>query len=153
MNQAIVILDDSEDRLKVMQSLLAESYPEYDIILFDNAPDIIEWLKDNLASVALMSLDHDLGLNREREGRVFNPGTGKDVVDFLETKKPVCPIIIHSSNYMGRDRMFFSLDDAGWRTSCVSPHADLEWIFDTWMPQINNYLENEDGYENISPKQ
>jgi hypothetical protein len=153
MNQVILILDDSEERLEEMQSLIVESYPQYDIIHFDNAPDTIEWLEDNLTSVVLMSLDHDLGLNREREARVFDPGTGKDVVDFLETKSPVCPIIVHSSNYLGRDRMFFSLEAAGWRTSCVNPHDDLEWIFDAWMPQINKYLKNENIYEGISLKE
>ena len=141
MNPVILILDDNEDRLMAMQSLLTESYPQYQIELFDNAPDTNKWLKENLSSVVFMSLDHDLGPNREREGQVFDPGTGKDVVDYLETKKPVCPIIVHSSNYEGRNRMIFSLDAAGWVTSYIIPHDELKWIYDTWRLEIVKLLD------------
>jgi len=149
MKNIILILDDSEERLAAMQSLLNESYPEYEITLFNNAPDTIEWIKENIASVILMSLDHDLGPNRQRDGQVFDPGTGKDVVDYLETQKPVCPIIVHSSNYEGRDRMIFSLEAAGWATSYVRPHDELEWIYDTWRLEIIKLLDNIDSF-NIS---
>ena len=142
MTQIILILDDNADRLAAMESLLVESYPQYQIVLFDNAPDTIEWLKKNLSSVVVMSLDHDLGPNRERDVQVFDPGTGKDVVDYLVTQKPVCPIIVHSSNYEGRDRMIFSLEVAGWVTSYVIPHAELEWINDTWRLEITKLLDN-----------
>jgi len=153
MNQVILILDDNEDRLMAMQSLLVESYPQYQIVLFDNAPDTNEWLKENLASVVFMSLDHDLGPNREREGQVFDPGTGKHVVDYLETQKPVCPIIVHSSNYEGRNRMIFSLEGADWVTSYVIPHDELEWIYDTWRIEIIKLLDNVNSHRSISQKE
>ena len=154
MKKVILILDDNEDRLTAMKSLLVEPYPQYRIVLFDNAPDTIEWLKENLSSVVVMSLDHDLGPNRERDGQVFDPGTGKDVVDFLGTQKPVCPLLVHSSNYEGRNRMKFSLEAAGWVTSFAIPHDELEWIYDTWRQEIFKFLYNiENSNRNISQKE
>ena len=138
----ILLLDDSEDRLTLMRSVLVKSCPQYDIVCFDNAPDIIKWVKENLSSVVLMSLDHDLGPNRKRDGQTFDPGTGKDVVDYLETQQPVCHVFVHSSNYEGRDRMIFSLETAGWTTTQIRPHDDLEWISDTWRPEIIKLLDN-----------
>jgi hypothetical protein len=73
MKRVILLMDDNEDRLQAMRSVVADSYPDYEIVLIDNAPDTIEWLKGNITSVALMSLDHGLGPNRERDGHVFDP--------------------------------------------------------------------------------
>lgn len=62
---------------------------------------MIAWLTNNLSSVTLISLDHDLGPNRERKGEVFDPGIGREVVDFLVSQKPTCPVIIHTTNPRG----------------------------------------------------
>jgi hypothetical protein len=140
MKRVILLMDDNEDRLQAMRSVVADSYPEYEIVLIDNAPDTIEWLKGNITSVALMSLDHDLGPNRERDGHVFDPGIGRDVVDYLVTQKPVCPVIVHSTNYIARDGMIFALEGSGWKASFVIPYNDLEWIQGTWKAEIEKYL-------------
>jgi hypothetical protein len=108
MRRIILIMDDA-NRLTAVSSLVAERYPECEIVLFDNAPDTIEWLKNNLSSLALMSLDHDLGINKERNGEVFDPGIGRDVVDYLVTQVPRCPVILHTTNYMARDGMTFAM--------------------------------------------
>jgi len=140
MKNVILIMDDDEERLGSMSALIAGSYPDYESVLIDNAPDTIAWLKDHLSSAVLMSLDHDLGANRERDGTVFDPGTGRQVVDYLATQKPVCPVIVHTTNHIARDGMVFALEGAGWKTSFVIPHDDLEWIQGTWKTEIENYL-------------
>jgi hypothetical protein len=141
MKDVILIMDDNEERLTIMRSSLTNSYPDYQIKTFDNAPDTIEWLRSNIDSLILMSLDHDLGPNRERKGQVFDPGIGKDVVDFLVSQTPVCPVVIHSSNYIGRDSMIFDLEGANWKVSFVSPYGDLEWIHELWKPEMDKYFQ------------
>jgi len=140
MKNVILIMDDDERRLHSMNALIAGSYPHYETVLINNAPDTINWLKGNLSSAVLISLDHDLGPNRERDGEVFDPGTGRDVVDYLVTKTPVCPVIVHTTNHIARDGMLFALEGAGWKTCFVVPQDDLEWIHGIWKTQIKKYL-------------
>lgn len=140
MKKVILIMDDDEGRLHSMNALIAGSYPDYETVLIDNGPDTIAWLKDHLLSVALISLDHDLGPNRERDGAVFDPGTGRDVVDYLVTQKPACTVIVHTTNHIARYGMLFALEGADWKTSFVVPHDDLEWIHGIWKTEIKKYL-------------
>jgi len=69
MKRVILLMDDNEERLQAMHSVVADSYPDYETVLIDNTPDTIEWLKGNITSVALMSLDHDLGQIENRMAR------------------------------------------------------------------------------------
>lgn len=138
----IAILEDDEWRATAMRDRLAESFPHYDPVFFDNAPDMIEWLRNNLTSTVLISLDHDLGPNRIRNGEVFDPGTGQDVVNYLSTQKPICPVIIHTSNYLAAPGMELMLNDSGWMNSRIIPLNDLEWIEYAWIPEIRKYLGN-----------
>ncbi len=140
MKNVILIMDDDEERLGSMSALIAGSYPDYESVLIDNAPDTIEWLKEHLSSAVLISLDHDLGPNRERDGEIFDPGTGRDVVDYLVTQNPICPVLVHTTNHIARDGMIFALESAGWKASFVIPHDDLEWIHGIWKTEIENYL-------------
>ena len=133
-------MDDDDERLSSMNALIGKDYPDYETVLIDNAPDTVEWLKENLSSAVLISLDHDLGPNRERDGETFDPGTGRDVVDYLVTENPICPVIVHTTNHVARDGMIFALEGSGWKTSFVIPHDDLEWIHGIWKAEIENYL-------------
>lgn len=132
----IVLLEDDEDRTTVMRAELARLLPNVQLTVFDNAPDMIAWLGENLPSVDLLCLDHDLGPNRRRDGREFDPGIGRDVADFLAGRPPQCPVVIHSTNNIGADGMQFALEDAGWTVARVFPFGDLQWIPRFWSPQI-----------------
>lgn len=138
IQNTLLLMDDDERRLKAMNSFFSES--DYEVALFDNAPDTIQFLKHNLSSVRLISLDHDLGTGRERNGEIFDPGTGRDVVDYLVTQIPACPVILHTSNYTAREGMIFTLERFGWKTSYVRPYNDLEWIGDVWRIEVEKYL-------------
>jgi hypothetical protein len=96
----IAILEDDSRRVAAMQSCLQRLYPWSDVVLFDGAPEMICWLKMHLADSVLICLDHDLGANRIIDGNLQDPGTGRDVADYLSDQKPCCPVIIHSSNMM-----------------------------------------------------
>jgi len=132
----IAILEDDERRTVAMREELHQLFPEVESVFFDNAPDMVAWLRDNLRAVCLLCLDHDLGPDRERDGRTFDPGVGRDVVDFLVTQEPRCPVLIHSSNTEAAYGMRFALDDAGWLAERMAPFDDLAWIKAEWSGRV-----------------
>ena len=140
MPGTIAILDDEPDRLRAMVSQLRERYPHFSTVTFDNAPDINAWFADNLESCVLICIDHDLGPNRRRGGEAFDPGTGRDVADYLAPRDSVCPVIIHTTNVDARPGMISTLADAGWAVSYVSPYEDILWICEVWADEVASVL-------------
>jgi len=136
----ITILEDDLRRTHEMVRLLQTALPGYEVVVFDGAPDMIEWLRKNLTDVKLICLDHDLGANRIISGEIQDPGTGRDVADYLSTLKPTCPVLIHSSNVMAAPGMLMVLEEAGWCCSSLSPFNDLEWVRACWLDNVRNAL-------------
>ncbi len=136
MTQLIAILEDDDRRTQAMRQILKQKLPKRLSHFFDNAPDMIAWLKEGLWAVSLISLDHDLGPNREKNGETFDPGIGRDVVDFLATQRPTCPVIIHTTNAMGGEGMKYVLEQAGWHYERVVPFGDIEWIEELWIRKV-----------------
>jgi hypothetical protein len=100
---------------------------------FDNAPHMIDWLAEHLKNCSLISLDHDLGPNREANGERQDPGTGRDVADFLVGRVPSCPVIIHTSNSMARVGMELVLREGSWQVLKVFPTPETGWIYSSWL--------------------
>ncbi len=132
----IAILDDDAPRRQAMAEVLRRGAPSLPTAFFDNAPDMIAWLRENLGNVCLLCMDHDLGPNRVRDNETFDPGTGRDVADFLATHAPVCPVLIHSTNAEAAQGMQIALQEAGWSVQRVSPFGDLAWIQAEWFPRV-----------------
>lgn len=138
----IVILEDDADRVAAMTHCLDERLPEYGVLVFDNAPDMINWLRDHLNEVTILCLDHDLGPNRVRSGGIFDPGTGRDVVNYLATRAPVCPVVIHTTNSLAVPGMQMELEDADWMFCRVVPYDDVRWIREAWIVDVQEALEH-----------
>jgi hypothetical protein len=139
-SKVIAILDDEPERIAAMLPCLATQCPGHETVVFDNAPDMISWLAVHSCDASLMCLDHDLGPNRSRNGVLFDPGTGRDVADFLSTKAPSCPVIVHTTNYLAAPGMLQVLEESGWTVSRVSPYADLEWVGEAWVHEVRRAL-------------
>jgi hypothetical protein len=131
----IAILEDDERRTAAMRQVLRAAVSAAAVV-FDNAPDMNAWLRSELDGLDLLCLDHDLGPNRARDGQTFDPGIGRDVVDYLITQPPACPVLIHSTNVPAANGMLFALLDAGWVTERVSPYNDMEWIAGIWRDRL-----------------
>jgi hypothetical protein len=142
MNQpsTIAILEDDLRRVGQMVRCLRECVGENEVVVFDNAPDMIAWLAEHLESVKLFCLDHDLGANLVLNGEIRNPGTGRDVADCLSSRRPVCPVVIHSSNVLAAPGMMMVLEDAGWTCSRLAPFNDLEWVREAWIDDVRTAL-------------
>jgi len=135
----VAILEDNPVRIAEMRACLAEALPAASGIVFENAFEMIEWLNDHLGEVMLISLDHDLPLPGV-DGRTIACGGGRMVADFLASRAPTCPVIVHSSNDYCAPGMFFALEEAGWPTARVVPYEGHQWVRGVWKPQVVKYL-------------
>lgn len=147
MHEIIAILEDDPGRIQAMEKRLKESFPDCSAICFNNAPDIIAWLKDHLHECLLLSLDHDLGPSWERDGQLFDPGIGRDVVDYLITQLPQCPVILHTSNSDAEIGMEMALKGANWHYERVIPDHSLDamdswdWIDSDWADTLKRLIQ------------
>ena len=140
MPRVIAILEDDPRRTAAMRQVLSKVASDLEQKVFDNSPDMIEWLEAHFEDVVLLSLDHDLNSHSEHNGEVVDPGSGRDVADYLATRPCSYPVIIHSTNYNAVLGMCRALDDAAWKFSCVVPHDDLDWISSTWAQLLSRIL-------------
>jgi CheY-like chemotaxis protein len=140
MAMKIVILEDNKDRQEIMRACLADRFYQYDAHFFDNSGEMIRFLDEYLPETLVISLDHDLDLKPGPDGRCIDPGTGREVADFLAAKEPTCPVILHTTNTDAAFGMKTVLRDAGWKTRRVVPFDDLRWIETDWFFAIRRAI-------------
>jgi len=136
----IAILEDDVRRLAAMRECVASHQPAYEIAAFDNADEMIGWLEDHLAEVALISLDHDLPLMQMREGVRVDAGDGRMVADWLAGRAATCPVIVHTSNENFGPGMMRVLRDGDWTHCRVYPHEDCAWVATAWAEELRKFL-------------
>jgi hypothetical protein len=132
---AIAILEDDAGRIAAMKEWLDDRFSMYEHVIFESADRMIDWLALNLDRVLIASLDHDLEPIHQP-----NPGTGRLVADYLATKSPRFPIILHSTNRPAVAGMKQVLEDSDWLCSMVAPYDDLAWISETWWPTLRQQV-------------
>lgn len=137
---AVWILEDNFDRMAVMRDCLRRRFDIRSPAFWQTAHWFIENIEPELAQAHLISLDHDLDDVVHRDGKAEDAGTGRDVADFLASKSPVCPIIIHSTNVPAAIGMQAVLDDAGWQTTRITPYDDTEWIDEVWVDIVKDLI-------------
>ena len=136
----IVILEDNLDRRLVMLECLQDRFSQYDVRFFVTAGELIAHLRTHLDQVLVIALDHDLDLIPIDPRRNIDPGSGRDVADFLATVPPVCPVLIHSTNVPAAFGMKTALEEADWICERVIPGPGEDWIRDDWFPQLRNAI-------------
>jgi DNA-binding NarL/FixJ family response regulator len=136
----IATLEDDPRRLSAMRECVGRELPAYELAIFDNADEMIVWLEDHLAEVALISLDHDLPLTQTRDGVRVDAGDGRMVADWLAARTPACPVIVHTSNEHFAPGMMRVLRDGGWTHRRIYPHDDCAWIATAWAEEIRSRM-------------
>ena len=136
--RTIAILEDNQDRRHAMQAALDAALPKAQYCFFESARGMIEWFRDRPVSgdgrqPALISLDHDLEFLPGPEGRLIDPGDGRDVARFLATFTPFCHVIVHTSNVPAGTSMTCTLEDAGWQVTRIYPESDVAWVKSRWV--------------------
>ncbi len=94
--------------------------------------EMIAWLRGNLSSVAVASLDHDMNDLESPE----NDQTGMQVAEHLAASTPSFPVIIHTTNDIARAAMAVVLKEKGWKTRVVVPYEDTLWIREIWIRTV-----------------
>jgi hypothetical protein len=140
----VVVLEDDPSRVAEMRRVLSDLLPLAEMLVFDNAPDAVAFLTIYLPQTVLISLDHDLGPLRFRDGEPFEPGDGRDVASFLLGRHPCCPAIVHSANYQMVMVMIEMLRESGWSATIVTPYSQLEhgWIEREWRAEVEWLVQN-----------
>jgi CheY-like chemotaxis protein len=136
MARKIVILEDNAERRLAMQDCLQDRFYQFEARFFDEPAAMIDYLRTHLPETAVIGLDHDLELKPGPDGKLKDPGTGREVADFLARQPPTCPVVIHTTNSAAATGMEMALREARWETHCVSPYGDLEWIPTQWFRTI-----------------
>ena len=127
--RAILILEDEEDRVRGFRSAIASMGGEFVVRIWRDAPAMIAESPACFAGACLISLDHDL---QAMDGEA-DPGTGQEVAEFLSLHPPLCPVILHTSNFDGRLVMHNRLRAGGWTVATVPPR-EADWIQASWLP-------------------
>jgi hypothetical protein len=138
VKRCIAVLEDNDDRIAAMQCLLADKFPFFDHLFSRTASDQITWLQQHAERVICLCLDHDLEPPADRPE--FDPGTGRDVVEFLNRGEPAFPVIVHTTNAHAGLAMTESLHEHGWTVRRVMPYDDVRWIAEAWLPTVRQAI-------------
>lgn len=136
----IAILEDNQERQTAMRRCLEDRFYQFDARFFDSAIRMVNFLDAHLDDTILICLDHDLELQGGSEGGIGDPGSGREVADYLAQKPPVCPVVIHTTNAPAAVGMEMVLHEAHWTTFRVLPFDDLEWIPVQWFPCVRRAI-------------
>lgn len=134
--KTILILEDNEDRIVGFERAVAGLGDGFELKIWRDAPSMIAECEQHFPSTALISLDHDLN---PQPSATTDPGTGLDVAQFLAQCRPVCPVIIHTTNVDRAYSMHNELRFANWISDRVGP-IGADWIEKYWLPKARGFL-------------
>src|SRR5262249_50124162 len=133
MAMKIAVLEDNPERAAAMRRCFSDRFYQYEVRFFDDATDMKAFLETSLAEILLICLDHDLELKHLSTGEAVDPGTGRDIAEFLSAGGPVCPVVIPTTNSPAGEGMESVLKKSHWKPYRVLPCNDLEWIPTDWF--------------------
>ncbi|MEI8017094.1 MAG: cyclic-phosphate processing receiver domain-containing protein [Schlesneria sp.] len=137
----LIVLEDNADRQNEMQRIVGDRMPQYSFEFFNDVAAMIERLDTTgLYDVALISLDHDLDLISSSDGSHIDPGTGVDAAKWFAMQPALAPLIVHTTNTLGGDRMMDILLECGWHCSRIVPYSGEDWINESWFPLVRKLV-------------
>ena len=137
---AWLVLEDNPNRTTAFQNAAKLCRPSKEIRIWRIAAQMIRELPEVLLGATLLSLDHDLYKQDERDP---DPGCGRDVANYLAREKPLCPIIVHSTNTDAAWGMHNELTSAGWKVEIIHHLDEADWIETRWLALALKLTRNE----------
>lgn len=134
--KTILILEDNDQRIAAFQKAVAALGDDFELKVWRDAPSMMAECESFFPTTALISLDHDLN---PQSGAMTDPGTGLDVAKFLAECRPVCPLIIHSTNADRAHSMHNELRFADWFAERVGPMGN-DWVEKLWLRKAREFL-------------
>lgn len=136
----ILLLEDMEARIVAFRAAVTK-LEDVQMVLWRDAGTMIRDLPDHLSTASIISLDHDL---LPAKGCASDPGTGLDVCEVLAKRKPTCPVLLHTANYIKVWPMMNELAFSKWEVHRTPPvRMDEGWIESVWLLRVKRLLENE----------
>lgn len=129
--RTVLILEDDPQRRAEFERVATTM--RLRVKVWDNAERMRAECEKYFSDAALISLEQDLGQPGE------DPGTGLDVAKFLAEKRPVCPVIVHTTNTDRSFSIYNELRFADWNVDRVSPITE-RWIDKQWAPKARELL-------------
>ena len=134
--KTILLLEDNDERIAAFHTAAAAFGNGFELKVWRDAPSMVAESEEFFPTTALISLDHDLN---PLPGATSDPGTGLDVAKFLAGCRPVCPVIVHSTNAERAHSMHDELRFADWIAERVGPMG-TDWIETTWLRKAREFL-------------
>ncbi len=131
MARLLLVLDDDRNRLRGFDGVFPRLGKDWTIKAWRDAPGMIAEIDRHLPEAGLISLDHDLYKDTAADP---DPGSGRMVADHLSKRKPVCPVIVHSTNTDAAWGMHNALRAGGWTVELVHQLNQPAWIEELWLP-------------------
>jgi hypothetical protein len=142
--RTVLILEDKPEHQAEFERLAPTLGEEFEVLIWDDANRMRSECERFLPRAALISLEHDLDC---QPGTRVDPGSGLDMAKFLgldmakflAEKRPVCPVIVHTSN---TDRSYSILNElrfADWRVDRVG-QVGQQWIEKYWTAKAKELL-------------
>ena len=129
-----LVLEDNPNRTAAFQNAAKLSRQTEEIRIWRIASQMIQELPVVLSGATLLSLDHDLYKQNESDP---DPGCGRDVANYLAKQKPLCPVIIHSTNTNAAWGMHNELTSAGWNVEIIHHLDEADWIETRWLALVH----------------
>jgi len=137
----IVILEDNVERQVAMREVIQDIFPRMSIEFFAVARKMIERLESTgIYDVALISLDNDLDMVPAEHGRYVDAGDGIEVAEWLITRPPVVPVLVHTTNTPAGDQIDKLLHAHGWFHDRVVPYDGEAWISEVWRSSVRRLI-------------
>jgi ADP-ribosylglycohydrolase len=136
VSPTILILEDNEERIAHLQKAISQLGGDYEAKFWRDAHSMCAECEAFFPTAALISLDHDLNPAPET---ATDLGTGLDVAKFLAENRPVCPVIIHSTNADRAWSMYNELRFADWIVDRVGPIGE-DWVETIWLRKASEFL-------------
>ncbi len=134
--KTILILEDNDERVAAFEKTATTLGNDFELKIWRDAPSMIAECEAFFPTAVLISLDHDLN---PMPGVKTDPGTGLDVAKLLAECRPVCPVIIHSTNADRAHSMHNELRFADWIAERVGP-IGTDWIETMWLKKAREFL-------------
>jgi ADP-ribosylglycohydrolase len=127
--KTILILEDNEERIAAFKRAIPQLGDGYDLRIWREAYVMRHECEAFFADAALITLKGDF------------------VAKFLAECRPVCPVIICSSDLVQVSSISGELLSAGWIVEQIVPDG-ADWVKTTWLPKAHEFLA---GYRNTWP--
>ncbi|HJT33102.1 MAG TPA: hypothetical protein VJ783_13755 [Pirellulales bacterium] len=133
-----VLIVGAPRQVPEIERFAREKLRGYQVVTRTSLVHVVEWLKEDLGSTALISLDDDMGGRRVELGEMLDPGTMVEVATAITKCKPCCPVVLNMAQEQARDLMKV-LMSARWLTYWAKPTGG-HWLRQDWLSAVRRAL-------------